>query len=328
MEPDRDERRALRRDEARRRVVRQRRLAAGGLVAVVAALAVVTALALGGGDDLQSTFDLETAAATDTVAETAPSDAAGAPAGPAAGLAARAPEPPPGQSERPGQPIPILMYHATEAPPAGSPYPELWVAPDRFAEQLQALEDAGYTAITMRDAEDYWAGRRRVPAKPIVLTFDDGYRSHVDHALPELERRGWPGVLYLEVAALQKEGAEGIPEAQVRQLLDAGWELGAHTVTHPDLTTLDASGRTEEIAGSRRALRRRFGVPVTAFCYPAGRFDDTVIAAVEEAGFKSATTVEPGLAGPGDTPFTRHRVRVNGSHSGAEVVAAIRAAGG
>jgi peptidoglycan/xylan/chitin deacetylase (PgdA/CDA1 family) len=319
-----EDERVRRRAEATERTRRQRRLAVGALGALAAVVAIVAVLSLGGGDDLPE-LGPDEASATDTVATSAAKPASADRQGAAP---ARAPEPPPAESEPPGQALPILMYHVTEAPPAGTPFPELWVEPTRFAEQMQAIEDAGYTAITMRDAEDYWSGKRRVPRKPIVLTFDDGYRSHVDVALPELEKRGWPGVLYLEVAAMKKPGAEGISRADVSKLVDAGWELGAHTMTHPDLTTLDAAALTEEIAGSRKLLRKQFGVAVDAFCYPAGKYDDTVIAAVDDAGYASATTVEDGLAGPGDEPFTRHRIRVNGSDSGATVVANIAAAGG
>jgi peptidoglycan/xylan/chitin deacetylase (PgdA/CDA1 family) len=147
-------------------------------------------------------------------------------------------------------------------------------------------------------------------------------------ALPELEQRGWPGVLYLEVAAMKKPGAEGISRGDVRELIAAGWELGAHTMTHPDLTTLDAAALTEEVAGSRKLLRKRFSVAVDAFCYPAGKYDGTVIAAVEKAGYASATTVEEGLAGPGDEPFTRHRIRVNGSDSAESLSGKLTSAGG
>ena len=72
--------------------------------------------------------------------------------------------------------------------------------------------------------------------------------------------------------------------------------MGAHTLTHPDLTTVDDATLEAEVAGSRKLLRKRLGVPITAFCYPAGRNDARVRAAVKDAGFTTATTVEPGIA--------------------------------
>ena len=104
----------------------------------------------------------------------------------------------------------------------------------------------------------------------------------------------------------------GLSARQVRRLIAAGWEIDAHSVTHPNLTTLGDRQLEREVAGSRRELRRLFGVPVDFFCYPAGRYDARVIAAVRRAGFLGATTTLEGLAGPGK-PYELRRVRVSRS---------------
>lgn len=116
-----------------------------------------------------------------------------------------------------------------------------------------------------------------------------------------------PAVLNLKVANLEPGS---FTDLDVRRLLAAGWELGAHTITHPDLRTLDDAALEREVAGSRAEIRRRFRVPVDFFCYPAGRYDDRVIAAVRRAGFLSATTTIQGLA-TADRPFELKRVRVS-----------------
>jgi peptidoglycan/xylan/chitin deacetylase (PgdA/CDA1 family) len=125
-----------------------------------------------------------------------------------------------------------------------------------------------------------------------------------------LKARRWPGVLNLEVANLKP--VWGIRPPGVRKLMRAGWEIDAHTLTHPDLTTLGAADLRREVAGSREAIRKLFHVPVDFFCYPAGRYDEAVIAAVQAAGFLGATTTSYGLARPGDL-YTLARVRINGS---------------
>jgi peptidoglycan/xylan/chitin deacetylase (PgdA/CDA1 family) len=109
-------------------------------------------------------------------------------------------------------------------------------------------------------------------------------------------------------------------------MIHAGWELDAHTLTHRDLTTLDAAQLRHELAGSRTALRRRFGVAVDAFCYPAGRFNATVQAAVRAAGYRAATTEIPGAAKPSGDRYALPRIRVDGGESAAAVVAKVRAA--
>lgn len=203
--------------------------------------------------------------------------------------------------------VPILMYHVIAAAPAGETYPELWVPPARFAAQMRALANAGYEAVTLEQLTAGWSEGAPLPERPVVVTFDDGYLSQSKNAGPVLEELGWPGVLYLTLRNI----GDSIPEASVRKLLRAGWELGAHTATHPDLRTLDAAGLTRELDDVRTALRERFDRPVLAFCYPAGRYDASVIAAVKAAGYTTATTVDPGWAGPSTPRFELPRVRVD-----------------
>lgn len=207
-------------------------------------------------------------------------------------------------------PVPILMYHVIADAPPGAPYPELYVSEADFAAQLRWLARHGYQAVTQRDLWNHWHRGAALPARPIVLSFDDGYRSVADAAFPHMQRRSWPGVLNLTVKNLRVSG--GLSESRVRRLIAAGWELASHTLTHPDLTGLDASALAREVGRSRRMLRSRFGVPVDFFCYPAGRYDSRVIRAVRRAGYLGATTTVEGLARP-DEPYELRRIRVSGS---------------
>ena len=216
----------------------------------------------------------------------------------------------PAQSANRLQPVPILMYHVVTTAPANAPYPELYVPRASFAAQVAWLVRRGYHAVTLQQVFDSWRGAKKLPSKPIVFSFDDGYLSQVTNALPVLKARRWPGVLNLEFRNLQP--VWGIRPPGVRKLLAAGWELGAHTLTHPDLTKVDAARLREEVTGSRTAIRKMFHVPVNFFCYPAGRYDAAVIAAVQQAGYLGATTTDYGLARPGDL-YTLARVRINGS---------------
>ena len=206
--------------------------------------------------------------------------------------------------------VPILMYHVIGDPPAGAPYPELFVRPTDFTSQLRWLGRHGYKAVTLLDVWDHWHRGAPLPKRPIVVSFDDGYRSVVHDALPKMRERRWPGVLNLTVKNLRGRG--GLSPRQVRRLISAGWEIDAHSLTHPELTSLDDRELAREVAGSRTELRRRFGVPVSFFCYPAGRFDTRVIAAVRRAGYLGATTTVDGLATP-SRPYELRRVRVSRS---------------
>ena len=218
-------------------------------------------------------------------------------------------------------PVPILMYHVITAAPAGIAYPELWTPRERFRATIALLARSGYHGVTIEQVRRAWAGGPGLPAKPIVLTFDDGYLSQDTHAKPALRALGWPGVLYLEGKNL---GPGGLTKRQVEGMVAAGWEVGAHTLTHPDLTTVDDATLRREVAGSRTLLQRRLGLPINAFCYPAGRNDARVRAAVRAAGYTTATTVEPGIARPADDPFALPRIRVNGTDSPQTVLDHIR----
>jgi len=203
-------------------------------------------------------------------------------------------------------PVTILEYHVLGAAPTDAPYPELYVTRPDFHQQMDWLDDHGYQAVTLEAVEDAWYDGGTLPAKPVVVSFDDGYRPQFTYALPELRRHGWPGVLNLKA-----EGSD-LYTSNVEAMIAAGWELASHTINHSDLTTLDAAGLKEELSGSRQLLQKEYGVPVKDFCYPAGQFDSTVIGAVEEAGYVTATTEIPGYADR-ESPYELARFEILGS---------------
>ena len=207
------------------------------------------------------------------------------------------------------RPVPILMYHVIDEPPRSAPFPGLYVSQNELDAQVRWLARAGYEAVTLGRVFDAWRGRGALPPRPIVLSFDDGYRSHVTSALPILDRHGWPGVLNLDLSNLAPSW--GLSRTGVRRLLAAGWEIGAHSLTHADLSVSSGEALTREVSGSRREIRRLFGVTPRFFCYPARRYDREAIAAVEAAGFEGATTTAFGLASPTEGRFTLSRVRVD-----------------
>ena len=188
---------------------------------------------------------------------------------------------------------------------------------------MRWLADEGYTAVTLSDVFDAWYDGAEIPSKPIVLSFDDGTRDQHDIAAPILAAAGWPGVLNLKVLSLNQHE---LTDELVGEMLDEGWELASHTHTHPDLAGLDATTLKTEVVGSRKALQRRFDVPVDFFCYPSGSYDQTVIDAVEAAGYRGATTTNEGLA-TSAAPYELARVRVDPGDGAAGLEAKLDAAG-
>src|SRR5581483_10539375 len=197
-------------------------------------------------------------------------------------------------------PVPILEYHPIQPPIPGSPYPQLFVPQADFTAQMKWLAAHGYTAVTLDRVEAAWYRGGELPPKPVVITFDDGYRSQFVAAFPVLQHFHWPGVLDL------KAKGSDLPAADVRRMLGA-------------------AALRREIAGSKRELERRFGVPVDNFCYPAGRYDAAAIADLRRAGYRGATTEIYGLADRSHR-YTLARIEVEYADRLAGFVRKLRAA--
>ena len=275
----------LKRAMAARRRRWRRRLAIGAMVAVVGAVVALVVTSLGGEEEAQPT--------TEAAQPTEPQGASPESAAPAY---------PEGWERHPG-PVPVLGYHAIETPSTAEALPELFVEPRDFEAQMQWLADEGFDAVTLDQVEEAWYEKGQLPPKPIVISFDDGHPSQYSSGFEVLDRRDWPGVLNLPA-----RGSE-LPAADVQRLLDAGWELASKATTNVDLTTLDSTTLEREVAGSRRILRRRFGVPVKNFCYPLGRYSTTVISAVHRAGYVGAQTQIAGVASAA-TPYVIDRIQI------------------
>jgi peptidoglycan/xylan/chitin deacetylase (PgdA/CDA1 family) len=218
--------------------------------------------------------------------------------------------------------VPILMYHVIAPPLPTAPYPGLYVPPAEFAAQMHALAAAGFHAVTQDQVRAAWLGHATLPPRPIVLTFDNGYRTQYTKALPILRRLGWVGVENLQLSGLPPSQG-GLSAREVRALVAARWELDTQGYNHADLIRLDAAQLQFQIADTRAILRRRYHVPVNWFCYPSGHYDSAVIAAVRAAGFVGSTTVVPGWASPHSDPYRLPRLRVLGGTTPSALLALV-----
>ena len=301
-EPDWDEERhaelAARRAERRRQMRRRRIAALAALVGVVAAVIVVVVLASSGDSESEGLAHAPRHARAAKRSKQAKTQ--GELEGEGGEVRNATPQP---DWEPHTGPVPILEYHVLGDPDESDEYPELFVSRPDFRHQLEWLDENGYQAVTLEQVEDAWYGDGTLPAKPVVLSFDDGYRPQFTFALPQLRKHGWAGVLNLKA-----EGSD-LYESNVEAMVNAGWELASHTVDHSDLTTLGPEELEYEVAESRKILQREFGAPVKNFCYPAGQYDSTVIEALEAAGYVGATTEIPGYA-ESDQPYELARFEI------------------
>ena len=202
------------------------------------------------------------------------------------------------------RPVPILMYHAVEDSVCADQSSHFYVTAKEFARQVRELQQRGYEAISLSQLA---AGlsREPLPAKPVVLTFDDGYQNVLSNAHPVLESVGWPYTIYLVSEQIggrndwvAPEGYRTTPLLSENELATLASSslvtLGAHTATHPKLDQLSPEAARGEIFRSKQQLEEKLQRPVHHFCYPYGHFNDSVVELVREAGFMTATTTQHG----------------------------------
>ncbi|MCS6882874.1 MAG: polysaccharide deacetylase family protein [Oscillochloridaceae bacterium] len=206
--------------------------------------------------------------------------------------------------------VPILMYHYVRhvdraADPLGF---SLSVTPEQLDAQLGWLKAAGYETVRMDALAACMRGAGPCPLRAVALTFDDGYADAFTAALPILRRHGFVATFYIVSGFVGQPGYMNWGE--IRALRDAGMEIGAHSISHPDLTGLGLEEIRAQVGQSGAVIAAEIGQPVLSFCYPGGRFNDTVVAVTREAGYTSATTTIQD--GPQSDPFTLPRLRISG----------------
>lgn len=221
--------------------------------------------------------------------------------------------------------VPILMYHYVRqvdrsADPLGY---TLSVTPDQFAAQLDWLAREGYVTMRMEAVAQCLSSAAGCPSRAIALTFDDGYADALTAALPLLQRYGFVATFYVVNNFVGQPGYMNWDE--LRALRDAGMEIGAHSMTHSDLTLMNPDAAFMEIAESGQALAAQLQVPIVSFCYPAGRFNTALAEQVRAAGYSNATTTVQGV--DGSAPFTLPRIRIYGDMSQSGFEWAVRAYG-
>lgn len=213
------------------------------------------------------------------------------------------------------------MYHAVEDKARPPAYKHFYVLAHEFAWQMRALKRAGYTAVTFAQLADALAGRRPLPFRPILLTFDDGYQNIKANVHPLLRELGFPYTVFLVANNIGRtndwvaaEGYEPTPLLDWGDILemqaDGGVSFQAHTLNHPRLTQLPAEGVRRELEGSKSILEQQLGVPADVLCYPYGDVNDRVAEQAREAGYLMAVTTQTGRVHAGDNLLRLPRLSV------------------
>lgn len=198
--------------------------------------------------------------------------------------------------------VPVLLYHAITANPSS------WVAPfavpaRRFARHMDLVAACGRTPVTVGTLASGLAGSAPMPERPVVITFDDGFADLVDTVAPILGSRGLPATAFLTSGFIGRTSPGGdrmVSWAGAAELSAAGFDIGAHSVTHAQLDVIADADRKFEVTACRRELQDRLGLPITEFAYPHGYSDRRVRTLVREAGYESACAVRNAFSHAGD----------------------------
>lgn len=210
---------------------------------------------------------------------------------------------------------PVLTYHHVGPRPRGVRLKGLYLSSKLFSRQIAELKAEGF--------ESGEFGRvlsSKAQLKRVFLTFDDGFWDVFENALKTLRENDFRAIQFLVADLLGKtsewQKASGevpgklMDEAQIKDWLAAGQEIGSHTKTHPRLTQIPVSQAREEIFGSKKKLEDTFGMTVGHFCYPYGDWSPAVRDLVQEAGYKSACTTKFGVNTSETDPFALKRITV------------------
>jgi peptidoglycan/xylan/chitin deacetylase (PgdA/CDA1 family) len=203
---------------------------------------------------------------------------------------------------------PILLYHHVSDEGNGNRY---YVTLDDFRAQLQALRDWGYTSITVSDLVNVLINGGELPSRPVVITFDDGNVNIYQNAFPIMREMGFVGTFY--IVANRLESKYYVNVEQLQEMADAGWEIGSHAMSHPDLT-LDYSIIRYEVLQSRLNLEEATGKPVNTFAYPYGKTDEFVTTKVSEYGYTAGMGLGSSWEHTLGTLFYLSRIEVQGSY--------------
>lgn len=208
----------------------------------------------------------------------------------------------------------VLMYHSIE--PSGQKPLSAWsVAARAFRNQMRLLQKTGWTTLMVRDLYELDS----FPEKSVVLTFDDGFANNFEHGFRVLTGLGMKATWFVvtrDIGGNSSWPDPGMPvrpmlnEGQLREMLAAGMEVGAHSRSHRSLSDLAPQEIADEVQGSKENLETLLGEEVVSFAYPFGRFNQKCLEAVAAAGFKVACTTNPGWLGSGADLLQVRRVAV------------------
>lgn len=217
------------------------------------------------------------------------------------------------------RPVPVLLYHRIITESVQDDWANIAVHEKVFRRHIELLDRWGYTAITFRDYLLSMKGALDLPKRPVIITFDDAYEEVYTVAKPILEQYAMRSVVFVVGDVKMRESVwdkgKGkvfrlLTDQQIIELNRDGHEIGSHSMSHPDLTSLPESEVWQELMRSRMLLEITLNAPVQSFAYPYGLVDERVKWMTREAGYLFACAAYTGPSCFGADLFEIRRVKV------------------
>lgn len=211
--------------------------------------------------------------------------------------------------------VPVLMYHYVSPlpPDADEIRTELTVLPHIFETHLQYLREQGYETVSLYDVHMALMQGNPLPAKPIVLTFDDGYIDHYETVFPLLNAYSYTGTFFIISGRIDVNAPGYMSWSQISEMAAGGMSMQAHTKDHPDLRNRDADFLIYQIMGSIESISAHTGQSVNIFAYPVGRYDENTLAVLNTMNVWRAVTTQNGSTHTTDNFLEVQRLRVSGN---------------
>ncbi|CAH1386239.1 polysaccharide deacetylase family protein [Candidatus Nitrotoga sp. M5] len=231
------------------------------------------------------------------------------------------------------QRIPILMYHRVDD--AHNQWERKYcISPKCFAEHMSALAQSNWQAVSVDDFMAWRQGKKTLPEKAFLISFDDGFKGVYEHAWPILRQYQWPAVMFLvsnligqDDAWSKNENPEGrtyplLNQNEIAEMEQGGFSFHGHSRNHKDLTALNDIELVNETAGCKAELEL-LGISCRYFAYPYGRFSEREATAVKMAGFEAAFSVQPGFNRSDVDLFRIRRLDIFGTDTSAMLLRKI-----
>lgn len=201
--------------------------------------------------------------------------------------------------------IPVLMYHSVDEEKDN----DAVIGKELFAKHMEYLYRHKYYTASLDELYAHLTGRRALPEKSVVLTFDDGYEDTYNIVMPILKQYGFKSTVFVPAADIGKN----LTLNQLKEMRQAGMEIASHSDRHRDLSLLSYEDQVKEVAASKEKLDRLLNQDTKYFCYPNGSYNDVTLRILVQKGFNMAFTINSGWVKPNDNVFTLKRVWMGNS---------------